>query len=188
MIKEFGSDEEYHSWCDEDPEYRLILNTNRNGYAKRDTCIHLASCRSIRATSKPGGFTKGGYEKVGSLTVKELEDWLNEKRRQKGLAEIEVKQHSCVRKRLASPKRLHMNSKLKELYRKLIEERKGEIGDWHDQYQNFHNEVGEVRNKLQSGYKLHYEKDEDFLESLLYEKANGIADVGRSSWSKKDYR
>lgn len=81
-----------------------------------------------------------------------------------------------------------MNSKLKELYRELIEERKGDIGDWHDQYQNFHNEVGEVRNKLQSGYKLHYEKDEDFLESLLYKKANGIADVGRSSWSKKDYR
>lgn len=113
MIKEFSSDEEYHSWCDEDPEHRLILNTNRNGYAERFTRIHLASCKSIRQTNQPGGFTKGDYEKVGSLTVNALEEWLNEKRRQKGLPEIEVKQHSCTRRRLASAKGLHMNSKPK---------------------------------------------------------------------------
>lgn len=188
MIKEFGSDDEYHSWCSEDPEHRLILNTNKEGYTEGLSCIHLASCKSIRETNQPGGFTRGDYEKIGSLEVKELKDWLNDKRSQKELPSIEVKQHSCVRKGLASAKSLDMMSKLKELYKNLIEKRKGAISGWHDSYRNFYDDVGEIRKKIQSGYRLHHKKDASFLKQLLYEKENGIASVGQSSWKEADYQ
>ncbi len=81
-----------------------------------------------------------------------------------------------------------MNGKLKELYKQLIEDRKAEIGEWHEQYQNFHSEVEEIREKLQTGYRLRHDKDADFLEKLLYETENGIASVGQSSWKREDYQ
>lgn len=81
-----------------------------------------------------------------------------------------------------------MNSKLKELYKQLIEDRKAEISGWHEQYKNFHSEVEGIRKKLQTGYKLHHEEDADFLEKLLYETENGIASVGQSSWKREDYQ
>lgn len=188
MIKEFSSDDEYHSWCDEDPEYRLILNTDRKGYTQRFSCIHLASCKSIREPNQPNRFTKGDYEKVGSLEVYELENWLNDKRNQKGLRPIEVKQHSCTRKRSAQENRLDMNSKLKKLYENLIQQRKSVIVSWHDGYREFFNHVGEIRSKIENGYRLDHEIDAVFLQQLLYDKLNGIASVGQSTWSWEDFQ
>ncbi|MDE0509930.1 MAG: AAA family ATPase [Gammaproteobacteria bacterium] len=139
-------------------------------------------------TNKPGGFTKGDYEKVGSLEVKELENWLNDKRNQKGLRTIDVKQHSCTRKRSVRENRLDMNSKLKELYENLIEKRKSVIGSWHDGYREFVNHVGVIRSRIQRGQRLHHEIDAVFLQQLLYDKLNGIASVGQSTWSWKDFQ
>lgn len=67
-----------------------------------------------------------------------------------------------------------MKSRLKNLYKYLIENRKHEVQGWHNAYKDFYAQVSEMRKRIQTGEQLS-ESDEPFLKQLLYEKSNGIA-------------
>ena len=73
-------------------------------------------------------------------------------------------------------------SKLKNLYQYLIKNREHEIKGWHDAYQEFYNQVEEVREHIKAGKSLMQDDGsfDDFLRKFLYEKNNGIAERGRS--------
>ena len=72
-----------------------------------------------------------------------------------------------------------MESKLKALYKELIEDRKEEVRDWHDRYRDLCGQVDQIRKRIQSGVSLS-QTDEEFLRRLLYEQHNGIADSAQS--------
>ncbi len=63
-----------------------------------------------------------------------------------------------------------MKSRLKNLYKYLIENRKHEVKGWHDAYREFYGQVGQIRERIKSGEGLS-QTDEAFLKQLLYEKA-----------------
>ena len=70
-----------------------------------------------------------------------------------------------------------MNSRLKNLYKYLIENRKHEMEGWHEAYTRFYGKVEEIRNRIIKNREegLSQNNDEDFLKMLLYERDNGIA-------------
>ena len=72
-----------------------------------------------------------------------------------------------------------MTTKLKMLYKHLVDNRKPKLKSWHDNYQQFYNEVIEIRRRINGGKDLS-ERDEPFLRRLLYDKDNGIASRGQS--------
>lgn len=72
-----------------------------------------------------------------------------------------------------------MESKLKALYKELIEDRKEEVRDWHDRYRDLCGQVDQIRKRIQSGVSLS-QTDEEFLKQLIYKKHNGIANSGQS--------
>ncbi len=76
-----------------------------------------------------------------------------------------------------------METKLKNLYQRLIENRKHEVEGWHKDYKRFYNEVAEMRKRIKAGEGLS-KKDEEFLLKLIFVKANGISSRGQSilSW------
>ncbi|GER00442.1 hypothetical protein JCM17845_10650 [Iodidimonas gelatinilytica] len=80
-----------------------------------------------------------------------------------------------------------MKSKLKNLYKYLIENRKHEVKGWHNAYRKFYGQVGQVRERIKSGEGLS-QTDEAFLKQLLYEKNNGIASRGQSVLSKENFQ
>lgn len=84
-----------------------------------------------------------------------------------------------------------MNSRLKHLYRYLIENRKHEVDDWYEGYREFHQQVEEVRKRLQSGEKLSSiagnEEGRTFLKKLLFDEYNGIASRGQSTLSHENF-
>jgi 5-methylcytosine-specific restriction protein B len=47
-----------------------------------------------------------------------------------------------------------MKSRLKNLYKYLIENRKHEVTGWHDAYREFYGQVGQIRERLKSGEDL----------------------------------
>jgi 5-methylcytosine-specific restriction protein B len=47
-----------------------------------------------------------------------------------------------------------MKSRLKNLYKYLIENRKHEVTGWHDAYREFFGQVGQIRERLKSGEDL----------------------------------
>ena len=79
-----------------------------------------------------------------------------------------------------------MRSRLKSLYKFLVENRKREFKGWHDAYQEFYNEVQSVKVDLLKGKHLS-QSDEEFLKQLIYEKNNGIASRGQSVLSKNNF-
>ena len=77
-------------------------------------------------------------------------------------------------------------SRLKNLYKCLIENRKHEVKGWHDAYREFYGQVGQIRERIKSGEGLS-QSDEAFLKQLLYEKNNGIASRGQSVLSNENF-
>ena len=74
-------------------------------------------------------------------------------------------------------------NKLKNLYQYLIENSKHELKGWHDAYQEFYNQVEEVREHIKAGKSLMQDDGsfDDFLKKLLYEENNGIAKRSQSN-------
>ena len=80
-----------------------------------------------------------------------------------------------------------MKSRLKNLYKYLIENRKHEVKGWHDAYRNFYDQVGQIRERIKAGEGLS-QSDEAFLTQLLYKKDNGIASRGQSVLSNENFQ
>lgn len=80
-----------------------------------------------------------------------------------------------------------MTSRLKNLYKYLIENRKHELQGWHDAYCKFYGKVGRIRERIKRGAGLS-QTDEAFLKQLLYEKSNGIASRGQSVLSNENFQ
>lgn len=80
-----------------------------------------------------------------------------------------------------------MKSRLKSLYKYLIENRKHEIKGWHDAYREFYGQVGQIRERIKAGDCLS-QGNEAFLKQLLYEKSNGIASRGQSVLSNDNFQ
>ncbi len=78
-------------------------------------------------------------------------------------------------------------SRLKTLYKSLIENRKHEVKGWHDAYSEFYGQVGQIRERIKSGEGLSHD-DETFLKQLLHEKSNGIASRGQSVLSSDNFQ
>ena len=71
-----SGDREYLEWMRQH-SHGGVANTGRSGDSRMFT-IHQALCGHIKAygpRQTPGCFTKRGSVKVGSLDVRELEDW-----------------------------------------------------------------------------------------------------------------
>lgn len=80
-----------------------------------------------------------------------------------------------------------MKSRLKNLYKHLIENQKHLVEDYRDKYGEFYSEVDKFGKRISSGSVL-TANDEDFLRKLLYETNNGIASRGQSTLSKDDFK
>src|SRR5690554_5656650 len=80
-----------------------------------------------------------------------------------------------------------MKSRMKNLYRHVIENRKHEVKGWHDAYLKFYGEVDKIRKRIESGEGLS-ENDDKFLRQLLYERSNGIASRGQSTLSDDNFQ
>ena len=80
-----------------------------------------------------------------------------------------------------------MKSRLKNLYKYLIENRKHEVNGWHKAYRDFYSQVAQIRERITSGEGLS-QNDEAFLKQLLYEKSNGIASRGQSVLSNDNFQ
>lgn len=81
-----------------------------------------------------------------------------------------------------------MKSKLKNLYKHLVENRKHELKGKHDAYYDFHNEVKSIRERIEKTGEGLSQKDEKFLKRLLYDKSNGIASRGQSVLSYANFQ
>ncbi len=79
-----------------------------------------------------------------------------------------------------------MKSRLKNLYKHLIENHKHELKGWHDAYREFYEQVGIIRERIKSGKELS-PSDEIFLKQLLFERSNGIASRGQSVLSNENF-
>ncbi len=80
-----------------------------------------------------------------------------------------------------------MTSKLKNLYKHLIENRKSEVQIWHDAYKEFFEEAAKILEQLKEGRNFCPSTDKEFLQRLLFEKDNGIASRGQSTLSEKHF-
>ena len=80
-----------------------------------------------------------------------------------------------------------MKSRLENLYKYLIENRKHEVQGWNKAYKKFFAQVMDMRKRIQTGEALS-ESDAPFLKQLLYEKSNGIASRGRSVLSNENFQ
>lgn len=79
-----------------------------------------------------------------------------------------------------------MKSRLKNLYKYLIENRKHEAKSWHDDYREFYGQVEQIRERIKAGKGLS-QNDEAFLKQLLCGK-NGIASRGQSILSNENFQ
>lgn len=70
-------------------------------------------------------------------------------------------------------------SRLKNLYKDLVDDRKHVEKGWHDSYKEFCDEVEAMRQRIQDGQGLD-KNDDEFLDRLLRKQNNGIADKSRS--------
>ena len=78
-------------------------------------------------------------------------------------------------------------SRLKNLYRDLVDNRKHQWQRYRDGYKEFCDEVEEVRQRIQNGQGLN-ENDEEFLDRLLRKRNNAIASSGQSVLSKDNFQ
>jgi len=80
-----------------------------------------------------------------------------------------------------------METRLKNLYKYLIENRKHEFKGWHDAYLEFYDQVIQIRERIRAEKGI-TQSDEAFLKQLLYEKSNGIASRGQSVLSYENFQ
>ena len=81
-----------------------------------------------------------------------------------------------------------MPSKLKNHYKLLIEDRKQYIESWHNHYKEIYDQVQNVRMKIEKNeYRISADDDREFLQRLIYEKANGVASRGQSVLSMDNF-
>ena len=78
-------------------------------------------------------------------------------------------------------------SRLKNLYKYLIENRKHELEGWHDTYSEFYAKVRKIRKRIKSGKGLS-KGDKAFLKQLLYKRNNGVASGGQSVLSAVNFK
>ena len=78
-----------------------------------------------------------------------------------------------------------MTSRLKNLYKYLIENRKHELKGWHDAYSDFYGQVEQIRKRIKDEGLS--QNDEPFLRQLLYEQNNGISSRGQSVLSNENF-
>ncbi|MEI7638241.1 MAG: AAA family ATPase [Syntrophus sp. (in: bacteria)] len=78
-------------------------------------------------------------------------------------------------------------SRLRNLYKYLIENRKHEVQGWHNAYTAFFVEVSSMRKLIKDGKKLSQSDDKPFLKELLYSRDNGVASRGQSVLSHNDF-
>jgi 5-methylcytosine-specific restriction protein B len=79
-------------------------------------------------------------------------------------------------------------TRLKNLYKYLIENRIHEIKGWHDDYSNFYSQVEKIRERITNNEVALSPEDEAFLRKLLYEKSNGISSRGQSVLSNDKFQ
>ncbi len=79
-------------------------------------------------------------------------------------------------------------SKLKNLYKNLIDNKKSEFDNWHHNFYEFFDDVRQMRERIKAGDGLSPEKDECFLWRLLGKKSNGIADGGQSNLEDEKFQ
>jgi len=83
-----------------------------------------------------------------------------------------------------------MKSRLKSLYKYVIENRMHEINGWRKSYQEFYGQVAKVRDRL-DGERLSTiiedPEGKSFLRRLLYDESNGVAARGQSTLSKANF-
>ena len=84
-----------------------------------------------------------------------------------------------------------MKSRLKNLYKYLIENRKHEVKGWHDAYRDFYGEVEKIRERIRAGETLILiakdQSKKSFLKQLLFDDNNGIAARGQSTLSHENF-
>ena len=80
-----------------------------------------------------------------------------------------------------------MMSRLKNLYKHLITNRKHEVDEWHKAYREFYCQVIQIRERIEGGESLS-QNDEKFLKQLLYARDNGIASRGQSVLSNSNFQ
>ncbi len=78
-------------------------------------------------------------------------------------------------------------SRLKNLYKDLVDNHKHQWQRWRDSCKEFCDEVEEVRRRIQNGQELD-KNDEEFLDRLLRKQSNGIANSGQSVLSKDNFQ
>lgn len=78
-------------------------------------------------------------------------------------------------------------SRLKNLYKDLVDNHKHQWQRWRDSFKGFCDEVEEKRQRIQNDHGLD-NNDEEFLKKLLYKKSNGIANSGQSVLSDQNFQ
>ena len=78
-------------------------------------------------------------------------------------------------------------SRLKNLYKDLVDNHKHQWQRWRDSCKEFCDEVEEVRRRIQNCQGLN-KNDEEFLDRLLRKQSNGIANSGQSVLSKDNFQ
>ncbi len=78
-------------------------------------------------------------------------------------------------------------SRLKNLYKDLVDNHKHQWQRWRYGYKGFCDEVEKVRRRIQNGQGLN-ENDEDFLDRLLRKRNNAVASSGQSILSKDNFQ
>lgn len=68
---------------------------------------------------------------------------------------------------------------IKQWFNEYVES--GDGKDWRKSYENTFNNVQEIKQKLNNGYKLSAQNDFEFLSELLKNDANGVASKGQSN-------
>ncbi|MBN2862371.1 MAG: AAA family ATPase [Bacteroidales bacterium] len=81
----------------------------------------------------------------------------------------------------------NMTSRLKNLYKYLIDNRKHELESWHNAFKSFYHEVEEIRIRINEKRDL-TSADQDFLKKLLFDKNNGISSRGQSVLSRDNFQ
>ncbi len=84
-----------------------------------------------------------------------------------------------------------MTSRLKNLYKYLVENRKHQLEGWHNSYSDFSSKVFSMRQRLSVGEDFNEIASSDegtlFLKRLIYDDNNGVAARGQSTLSKENF-
>ena len=78
-------------------------------------------------------------------------------------------------------------SRLKNLYKDLVDNHKHQWQGWCDSYKKFCGEVEGMRQRIENGQGLD-KSDEEFLDRLLRKPSNDIANSGQSILSKDNFQ